>query len=64
MLRHERFSGRLQRKDKEISEALKLFIKDFWTNNMHFFPDQRDIVRRMIGSQNHDPHAKHFLDTT
>ena len=27
------FSGRLPRKDKEISEALKSLIKDFWINN-------------------------------
>ena len=58
------FSGRLLRKDKEISEALKSLIKDFWKNNTRVSPNQRDVVRRRIGSQNHDPHAKHFLDST
>ena len=57
------FSGRLLWKDKEISEALKSLIEDFWTNNTHVFPNQRDVVRRRIGSQNYDPHAKHFLDS-
>ena len=75
MLRHERledptknelwtFSGRLPRKDKEISEALKSLIEEFWKNNTRVSPNQRDVVRRRIGSQNHDPHAKHFLDST
>ena len=75
MLRHKRledptknelwiFSSRLPRKDKEISEALKSLIKDFWKNNTHVSPNQRDVVRRSIGSQNCDPHAKHFLDST
>ena len=75
MLRHERledpiknelwtFSGRLPQKDKEISEALKSLIKDFWTNNTCVSPNQRDVVRRRIGSQNRDPHEKHFLDST
>ena len=75
MLRHERledprtnelwtFSSRLPRKDKEISKALKSLIEDFWTNNTHVTPNQRDVVRRRIGSQNRDPHAKHFLDST
>ena len=74
MLRHERlvdltknelwaFSGRLPRKDKEISEALKSLIEDFWKNNTCVSPNQRDVVRR-IGSQNREPHAKHFLDST
>ena len=74
MLRHERledptknelwtFNGRLPRKDKEISEALKLLIEDFWKNSTHFSPNQRDVVRR-IGSRNREPHAKHFLNST
>ena len=75
MLRHERledptknelwtFSGRLMQKDKEISEALKSLIEDFLKNNTLVSPNQRDVVRRMIGSQNCNPHAKHFLDST
>ena len=75
MLRHERledltknelwaFSSRLPRKDKEISEALKSLIEDFWKNNTRVSPNQRDVVRRRIGSQNCDPHVKHFLDST
>ena len=75
MLRHERledptknelwtFSGRLLRKDKEISEALKSLIEDFWTNNTHVPPNQTDVVRRRIGSRNCNPHAKHFSDST
>ena len=75
MLRHERledptknelwtFSGRLQWKDKEISEALKSLIEIFWKNNTHVLPNQRDVVRRRIGSQNLEPHTKHFLDST
>ena len=59
-----KFSGRLQWKDKEISEALKSLIEDFLKNNTHVSPNQRDVVRRRIGSQNRDPHAKHFLDST
>ena len=58
-----KFSGRLPWKDKEISEALKSLIKYFWKNNTHVYPNQRDIISR-IGSRNHDPHAKHFLDST
>ena len=75
MLRHERledptknelwtFSGRLPRKDKEISEALKSLIEYFWKNKTCVSPNQRDVVRRKIGSQNCDPHEKHFLDST
>ena len=75
MLRHKRledltknelwiFSGRLPRKDKEISEALKSLIEDSCKNNTCVSPNQRDIVKRRISSQNHDPHAKHFLDST
>ena len=75
MVRHERledptkyelwtFSGRLLWKDKEISEALKSLIKDFWKNNTRVSPNQRDVVRRRTGSQNHNPHTKHFLDST
>ena len=59
-----KFSGRLPRKDKEIREALKSLIKDFWKNNTRISPNQRDVVRRRIGSQNHDTHVKHFLDST
>ena len=58
------FSGRLLWKDKEISEALKSLINFFWKNNTRVSPNQRDVVRRRIGSQNRDPHAKHFLDST
>ena len=58
------FSSRLLRKDKEISEVLKSLIKYFWENDTCVSPNQRDIVRRSIGSQNHDLHAKHFLDST
>ena len=58
------FSGRLPRKDKEISEALKSLIGDFWKNKAHVSPNKRDVVRRRISSQNRDPHAKHFLDST
>ena len=47
-----------------ISEALKSLIKDFLKNNIGVFPNQRDVVRRRISSQNHDPHEKHFLDLT
>ena len=68
MLRHERledqtknelwtFSNRLPQRDKEISEALKSLIKYFWKNNTRVSPNQRDVVRRRIGSQNRDPHA-------
>ena len=57
------FSGRIPWKDKEISEALKSLIKDFWKNNKLVSPNQRDVVRRRIGSQNHDPRAKRFLDS-
>ena len=50
MLRHERledptknelwtFSGRLPQKDKEISEALKSLIDNFWKNNTHVSPN-------------------------
>ena len=56
------FSGRLPWKNKEISEALKSLIKAFMKNNTHVSPNQRDVVRRRIGSQNCHPHAKHFLD--
>ena len=51
------------RKDKKISEALKSLIEDFWINNANVSPNEGDVVRR-IGSQNHDPHAKHFLDSS
>ena len=75
MLRHERledptkkelweFSDRLPWKDKEISEALKSSIEDFWKNNTRVSLNQRDVVRRRIGRKNCDPHAKHFLDST
>ena len=56
MLRHERL--------EEISEALKSLTEIFWKNNTRVSPNQRDIVRKRIGSQNRDPHAKHFLDST
>ena len=58
------FSGRLPRKDKEISKALKSLIEDFWKNKTLVSPNQRDVVRRRIASQNHNPHVKHFLDST
>ena len=58
------FRGRLSQKDKKISEALKSLIKDIWTNNTYVSPNQRYVVRRRIGSQNREPHAKHFLDST
>ena len=58
-----KFRGRLPWKDKEISEALKSFIEDFWKNNKCVSPNQGYVVRRRIGSQNCDPHAKHFLDS-
>ena len=57
------FSGRLPRKDKEISEALKSLIEDFLKNNTRVSPNQRDVVRRRIGSRNREPRAKHFLDS-
>ena len=57
-------SSRLQWKDKEISEALKSLNEDFWKNNACVSPNQRDVVGRMIGGQNQDSHAKHFLDST
>ena len=58
------FSNRLPWKDKEISESLKSLIEYFWTNNTCVSPNQRDVVRRRIGSQNREPHAKYFLDST
>ena len=58
------FSGRLLWKDNKISEPFKLLIKDFWTNDTRVFSNQRDVVRRRIGSQNYDPHAKIFYDST
>ena len=58
------FSSRLPRKDKETSEALKSLIEYFWKNNTRVSPNQRDVVRRSIGSQNHDPRVKYFLDST
>ena len=51
------FSSRLPQKDKEISEALESLIEDFWKNNTCVSPNQRDVVRRRIGSQNHEPHS-------
>lgn len=42
---------------------MKSLIEDFWTNKTYVSPNQRDVVR-MIGSQNHDPHAKKKLDST
>ena len=57
------FSSRLSRKDKEISEALKSLIEYFWKNNTRVSPNQRDVVRRRIGSQNRESDAKYFLDT-
>ena len=59
-----KFRSRLLQKDKEISEALKSLIKYFLKNNTRVSPNQRDVVRRRIGSQNRDPHVKHFLDST
>ena len=58
------FSDRLPQKDKQISEALKSLIEDFWTNNTHVSPNQSDVVGGRIGSRNRDPYAKHFLDLT
>lgn len=58
------FSGRLPQKDKEFSEGLKSLIEYFWTNKMLVSPNQRDVIRRRIGSQNRNPHVKHFLDST
>ena len=52
------FNGRLPQKDKEINEALKSLIEDFKKNNTCVFPNQRDVVRRRISSQNCDPHEK------
>ena len=42
----------------------KLVIEDFWKNNTFVSPNQRDVVRRRLGSQNRDPLVKHFLDST
>ena len=56
--------GHLAVEDKEISEALKSLIEDFWKNNTCVSPNQKDVVRRRIGSQNYNPHGKHFLDST
>ena len=53
------FSSKLPQKDKETNESLKSLIEDFWINNTLISPNQRDVVRR-IGSQNRNPHAKHF----
>ena len=75
MLRHERledwtknelwtFSSRPPQKDKEISEALKSLIENFGKYNTCVSLNQRDVVRRRIGSQKRDPHVKHFLDST
>jgi len=58
------FNSTLPRKDKEISEALKSLIEDFWKTNKCVSPNQRDVVRSRIGSRNCEPHAKHFLDST
>lgn len=57
-------SGRLPKKYKKISKALKSLIEDFWKSNTHVSRNQRDVVRRRISSQNCDPHVKHFLDST
>ena len=58
------FSNKLPRNDKEISEALKSLIEIFQKNNTHVSLNQRDVVRRRIGSQSHDPHVNFFLDST
>ena len=58
------FHSRLPRKDKEISEALKSLIEEFWKNNTRVSSNRRDVVRRRIGSQNCDPHAKKKLNST
>jgi len=44
------FSGRLPRKDKVVVEALRSLIEDFWNNYTRVSLNQRDVVRRRIGS--------------
>ena len=58
------FSWRLPRKDKKVVEALRTIIEEYWKNNTRPSLNQRDVVRRRIGSRNCEPHPKHFLDTT
>ena len=43
---------------------MKSLIEDLKKKKQCVSPNQRDVVRRSIGSQNHDPHAKHILDST
>lgn len=58
------FSGRLPCKDKVVVDALRTLIETFWHDNTRVSPNQRDVVRRQIGSINHEPHVKHYLDMT
>lgn len=58
------FSGRLPRKDKVVVDALRWLIEFFWHDNKRVSPNQRDVVRRQIGSRSHESHAKHFSDMT
>ena len=43
---------------------MRTLIEDYWKNNTRPSPNQKDVVRRRIGSRNREPHPKHFLDTT
>ena len=58
------FSGRLPQKEQELSESLKSLIEESWTNKTCVSPNQRDVIRRRIISQNCDSPTKHFLDST
>lgn len=58
------FSRRLPWKNKWFFEALRSLIEYFWNNNTRPSPNQMDVVRIRIDSWNHEPHPKHFLDTT
>ena len=58
------FVGRLPCIDMKLIDAVKELVQTFWKENTRPSSNQRDVLKFRKGSNEREPHVKHFLDMT
>ena len=58
------FVGRLPCSDMNLIDAVKGLVQEFLHDNCRPSSNQKYVLKLRMGSRDHEPHIKHFLDMT
>ena len=58
------FIGWLPRRDMKLVDAVKRLVHSFWHDHTRPSSNRKDVLKLRMGSKDHEPHIKHFLDIT